>query len=179
MWCSTRQNAAKIRENVPSLVVAALIGLALCTSPRLSAAMPITAWEKRDTKGEWTVYKNPEHVAGKSGCVAIYHHAFDIQLTADGLTLAYGMKGGIDSVRWRLDQGEWHSAVALGKQRTMGAYIFTDEGESADASVLTNIINGKQLHVEITKLVGEPETVDLMLAGIHATMATLWGNECQ
>jgi hypothetical protein len=146
--------------------------------PSTCLAIPITKWDKFDTKGNWNLYKAPPGATTTVKCVAIYDTNYAIQLTGDGLTLAYGMKGGIDSVRWRLDDREPREAVALGKGRDIGAFVFADEGEHV-AQGFAEIVRGKQLHIEVTKLVGDPETIDLALAGIRATVDVLWGPQCQ
>lgn len=143
-----------------------------------AVVVPITKWATVDTKGNWNILAAPPGTATGTRCVAIYGSNYAIQLTGDGLTLAYGTKGGIDHVRWRLDDGKTHEAVVLGKARDLGAFVFADDGEHAP-HVFAQIIEGHLLHVELTKVVGDPETIDLALAGIRATMDVLWGSRCQ
>jgi hypothetical protein len=167
------------RKQIGALLWAACVGVVVIVIvPRACVALPLTKWDKFSTQGNWNVYKAPQGTATTVKCVAVYGTNYTIQLTGDGLTLAYGMKGGIDSVRWRLDDGEPHDAVVLGKGRDIGAFVFADEGEHV-AHGFAEIVHGKQLHIEVTKLVGEPETIDLTLAGIRATMDVLWGPDCR
>jgi len=167
----------RIRRKQGVLTVAVCAVAAFCMAT-VAVAVPITQWDKIDTKGNWNVYKNPHPIPDKSRCVAIYDRDYHIQLTGDALTFAYGMKGGIDGARWRVDQGEPRTGVPLGSERNLGAFVITDGRGQGSPGAFLEVLRGKQLHIELTRLVGDPVSFDLTLAGIRAVMDVLWGPQC-
>jgi hypothetical protein len=174
-WARLTERRRRGRQGVWTGAVCAAVALATAA---VVVALPITQWDKIDTKGNWNIYKDPHPVPDKSRCVAIYDRDYHIQLTGDGLTFAYGMKGGIDSAHWRVDQGEPRSGVALGRERNLGAFVITDDGGRGTSGAFLEILHGKQLHIELARLVGDPVSFDLTLAGIRAAMDVLWGPQC-